>query len=183
MNEPAAAALHTSNVTAGLDSLLEPFGYRQFERAAKLGDLVIFTWRRNSEWKSNEVQLGLERRMPTDMVVNFSVYIPDIERNAERILDGRTVEYLVGRSKPYYLPNFFGRVVSRSSSRYAKRICADTAKALQWFELFDSPEKCLVQLRAGETNGAGAPGGGPHPWFETYFAKLIDSAPPIAEDT
>ncbi len=183
MKEAEAVALHVKTVTRGLRGLLEPLGYTLFKTNEQLDEIVQFRWRQSVEWKSLEVRLWYHKRHPTRLQVGFSVCVPDEERNDERYFDGRDLDYLVGRSKPYYMPSFFARVVGRSTSRYARKICFDTTKALKWFELFDSPEKCLVQLRAGETNGAGAPGGGPHPWFESYFTQLLGSAPSEADNT
>ncbi len=179
MDELEAAKLHTTKVNSALEDLFEPIEYLQVRKRARLGGLLVSTWRCTSDWLTREVQLGWRGRIPIDMQVNLSVYVPDAERGAERLFDGRTIKYLTGRKKPYYLPNFFGRVVGRSSARFAKKICTDTAKSLTWFDLFASPEKCLIQLRAGETNGAGA-GGGPYPWFESYFTKIVESNPPKA---
>ncbi len=183
MEEPEAISLHILNTITGLDNLLDTQGYIAASRSERLDKIVQSTWKQSLEWRVLEVRFWYPRKYPTSLDVALSVYVSDKRRNSERYFDGRSLEFLVKRSKPYYMPNILGRVISWNSSRFAGRICADTARALKWFELFASPSECLNQLRTGETNGAGAPGGGPYPWFETYFAQLIDSAPPIAEDT
>ncbi len=183
MEESEAISLHILNVTDSLDKLLGARGYIATERSEKLDEIVQSTWRRSTEWRILEARFWYARKYTTSLGIALSVYVPDRKRGDERYFDGRTLNFLAGRSRPYYMPNFFGRVISWSSSRFAGKICADTARALKWFELFASPAKCLTQLRTGETNGAGAPGGGPYPWFESYFTQLLESAPPEADDT
>ena len=109
-------------------------------------------------------------------MLGLGVDIPDKKQGIERDFDGKGVPYILGRSEVgFRMPNILGRTVSWSSERFAIRVCKDLAKALVWFDKFETPKKCLVQLETGRTNGAGKKGGKAYRWFEAYFEELLSS--------
>ena len=152
------ATLFLEAVVTALGSKLASRGFESqpLRQDLEKGDKLY--WVRPYSWKIDMVTLWLDKRAPVALDPSLEIYLPleeseesDSDPSIRNHFHGQGIGGVLGRSKSYYFPNFFGTLLPRRALAYARRIVRDVLCALPWFEKYASPQECLRKLRAGET--------------------------------
>lgn len=111
----------------------------------------MFIWKRRISWKSDEVILVVSRGADEGLKISYNIYLMS-EDLLHPLLDGVSVNYLVGRTSLYRIPVFRVRSKEYHVVRVTDMIIDDVSNTMYWFDERDTPAKCLELIRAGHTN-------------------------------
>lgn len=148
MKEEASFLHCIQRVVEGISAALAPQGFGGPAPRDMTTDRLV-TWSRDGRWKTEVVQLSHALRVPQSLSLGLMVYLPSGENGGESLLDGRTLEFIVGRNRAYDIPSFFTR--SRCGG-FVHTIQSDLSKSLAWFGNFADPASALRRLESGLTN-------------------------------
>lgn len=134
-------------------------------------------WVRAVSWKRDVVEL-VYRRGRAQVFLNLYVDVPADGRDV--VIDGTTVDFVVGRRDGYRVPHGLFRAWKRR--RLGFRVDRDTRLAVDWFDEYDNPRRALQRLQAAERNGCSI-GTDPHRAVFAFLESLGDRHPSRRELT
>ncbi len=130
-------------IKEALAEKLEQQGFAEHEQAES-ERRICEQWIRDHKWKLEIFSLRYGKCDP--YYVDMGVHT-DVRTDSKIInLSGTTVSYLAGKGGGFYrFPTLF---LSLRIKGFVNTITEDTEKALSWFYIFDTPEKCIEEILA-----------------------------------